>query len=67
MIKFDLKDKQAVKWAEDTVDNEHMDKKKSKICCQYNKPRTLDSSDSSCDSHSDGEGGKNAYDRFPKH
>jgi len=64
VIKFTVKNKQDVKWAEDTVDNEHMNKKKSKICCQYSKPRTLESSDSSC---CESDGDANAYDRFPKH
>lgn len=27
-----------VRWTEETVDNEHMDKKKSKCCCVYTKP-----------------------------
>lgn len=56
-----------VTWAEDTVDNEFFNKKKSKICCKFEPPRTHpgDSSSSSCGS-SDSEDG-NAYDRFPKH
>lgn len=36
-----------VVWTEDTVDNEHMNKKKSKCCCIYEKPRKFDESDSS--------------------
>ncbi|XP_037934055.1 E3 ubiquitin-protein ligase PPP1R11-like [Teleopsis dalmanni] len=28
----------SVSWSEDTVDNEHMNKKKSKCCCIYKKP-----------------------------
>jgi len=27
-----------VRWSEETVDNEHMNKKKSKCCCVYTKP-----------------------------
>eukprot|EP00042_Codosiga_hollandica_P021318 m.73749 g.73749 ORF g.73749 m.73749 type:complete len:104 (-) comp50305_c0_seq4:975-1286(-) len=39
-----------VKWDEGTVDNEHMNKKKSKRCCIYHKPRAFDeSSDESGD------------------
>lgn len=35
-----------VVWTEDTVDNEHMNKKKSKCCCIYEKPRRFGESDS---------------------
>lgn len=62
-----LKEKKNVSWAEDTVDNEHMGKKKSKICCIFHRPRlnpddpSSDESCSSCD-----EKGKNAYER-PNH
>ena len=31
----------AVRWSNDVVDNEHMNKKKSKKCCIYHKPRTF--------------------------
>ncbi|RXK37049.1 hypothetical protein M231_05637 [Tremella mesenterica] len=46
-----------VVWSEGTVDNEHLGRKKSKICCIYHKPRAYDessseSSESDCDSHS---------------
>ncbi|MFC1451419.1 PPP1R11/YPI1 family protein, partial [Bacillus cereus] len=51
------KNKQRVRWKEDVVDNEHMNKKKSKICCIFHPHRefgesldSLDSSDSSSDS-----------------
>ncbi|KAI3617792.1 hypothetical protein CBS9595_003701 [Malassezia furfur] len=44
-----------VVWTEDTIDNEGMGKKKSKICCIYHKPRAFDESSSeSSDSDSDG-------------
>ncbi len=36
-----LKRKKRVTWTEDTVDNEHMNKKSSKVCCIFhtdNKP-----------------------------
>lgn len=49
-----------IKWDESTaIDNEHMGKKSSKICCIYHKPREYDESDSEddCQNH------KNAYDR----
>ncbi|GAU90578.1 hypothetical protein RvY_02979 [Ramazzottius varieornatus] len=38
-----------VQWAEGTVDNEGMGKKKSKCCCIYEKPRTFDESSSDSD------------------
>ncbi|CDS13779.1 hypothetical protein LRAMOSA05953 [Lichtheimia ramosa] len=53
----------AIQWDESVVDNEHMNKKKSKICCIYHRPRAVgessdeesssDSSSSSSDSDSD--------------
>ncbi|KAJ8661615.1 hypothetical protein O0I10_002422 [Lichtheimia ornata] len=45
----------AIQWDESVVDNEHMNKKKSKICCIYHRPRAVgESSDeeSSSDSSS---------------
>uniref|UniRef100_A0A915E203 E3 ubiquitin-protein ligase PPP1R11 n=1 Tax=Ditylenchus dipsaci TaxID=166011 RepID=A0A915E203_9BILA len=42
----------SVRWTTDTVDNEHLDKKKSKCCCIYKKKRDWndsDSSDSDCE------------------
>lgn len=36
-----------VQWTTDTVDNEHMGKKKSKCCCIYKKKRNWNESDSS--------------------
>ena len=53
-------------WTEETVDNEHLNKKKSKSCCIYTKPKAFgESSDESsdeeddcshCPSHKDGNG-----------
>lgn len=40
-----------VVWREDTVDNEHMNKKKSKCCCIYEKPK--DFGESSSESNDD--------------
>ncbi|WVQ99559.1 hypothetical protein IAU59_006695 [Kwoniella sp. CBS 9459] len=52
--------KQRVVWSEETVDNEGMGKKKSKICCIYHKPRAFDESSSdessSCGFSDDGAG-----------
>lgn len=49
-----------VKWTTETVDNEHMNKKKSKCCCQYQKPKMFGESSSededdckSCSGHKD--------------
>uniref|UniRef100_A0A183BS90 E3 ubiquitin-protein ligase PPP1R11 n=1 Tax=Globodera pallida TaxID=36090 RepID=A0A183BS90_GLOPA len=36
-----------VQWSADTVDNEHLDKKKSKCCCIYKKKRNWNESNSS--------------------
>ncbi|KAI8984133.1 phosphatase inhibitor-domain-containing protein [Mycotypha africana] len=42
-----------IHWDESVVDNEHMNKKKSKICCIYHKPRAVgESSDESSSSSS---------------
>ena len=59
-----LKLPKKVTWTEDTIDNEHMHKKKSNICCIYHKPKLSpdDSDTSSCDSCD--EKGKNAYERL---
>jgi len=46
-----------IQWTEDTVDNEGLGKKKSKICCQYKKPRahldeSSDDESDDCSGHS---------------
>ncbi|XP_019872461.2 E3 ubiquitin-protein ligase PPP1R11 isoform X1 [Aethina tumida] len=43
-----------VQWSSETVDNEHLNRKKSKCCCIYDKPRKFgesssDSSDDECE------------------
>ncbi|KAL4705877.1 hypothetical protein ACJJTC_002758 [Scirpophaga incertulas] len=40
------RERKKVVWTEDTVDNENMNKKKSKCCCIYEKPHKFDESDS---------------------
>ncbi|KAJ2682007.1 hypothetical protein IWW39_006164 [Coemansia spiralis] len=59
-----------VQWAEDTVDNEHLNRKKSKVCCIFRRQRQFDESDSdeSCGSGSSsgGEDSPNEYERMPK-
>ncbi|KAK6535104.1 Type 1 phosphatases regulator ypi1 [Orbilia ellipsospora] len=52
-----------VTWTEEVIDNEGLDKKKTKICCIYNKPREFgesssDDSSSSSSSDEDSEDGK---------
>lgn len=65
LVMMELKQKMNVQWTEDTVDNEGLNKRKSKICCIYEKPKTHpDASSSSCSSDSD-QG--NNYDKFPRH
>eukprot|EP00933_Yihiella_yeosuensis_P076334 TRINITY_DN86060_c0_g1_i1.p1 TRINITY_DN86060_c0_g1~~TRINITY_DN86060_c0_g1_i1.p1 ORF type:complete len:158 (+),score=29.45 TRINITY_DN86060_c0_g1_i1:99-572(+) len=44
----------SVTWAQDTVDNEHMNKKKSKKCCIYSKPREFGESSSESEGSDDG-------------
>ncbi|KAL5281556.1 PPP1R11 family protein [Megaselia abdita] len=44
--KLKEKDEKKVAWAEETVDNEHMGKKKSKCCCIYKKPTVFGESSS---------------------
>ncbi|CAM1302001.1 PPP1R11 (predicted) [Pycnogonum litorale] len=43
------KKQKVVKWTEGTVDNENMNKKKSKCCCIYKKPHEFDESSSDSD------------------
>ncbi|KJP86687.1 hypothetical protein AK88_03694 [Plasmodium fragile] len=44
-----------VRWDENTVDNENAQKKSSKVCCIYHKPKDFgESSDSDSDSSEDG-------------
>mmetsp|Transcript_26990 Transcript_26990/g.37676 ORF Transcript_26990/g.37676 Transcript_26990/m.37676 type:complete len:129 (+) Transcript_26990:37-423(+) len=40
------KQDKGIEWTKDTVDNEFLNKKSSKICCVYHKPRRFDESDS---------------------
>lgn len=57
-----------VTWTEDIVDNEHLGKKKSKICCIYHKPRKFDeSSDESSDDDSDCGGHDHDHDGHDGH
>mmetsp|Transcript_6605 Transcript_6605/g.10904 ORF Transcript_6605/g.10904 Transcript_6605/m.10904 type:complete len:131 (+) Transcript_6605:24-416(+) len=40
------KQDKGIEWTKDTVDNEFLNKKSSKSCCIYHKPRRFDESDS---------------------
>jgi protein phosphatase 1 regulatory subunit 11 len=59
-----LKPRVNVQWTEETVDNEFLNRKKSKICCIYEKPKTHPDDTSSESSDSDA---GNNYDKFPRH
>ena len=45
-LKKDDKDRKKVKWTSETIDNEHLGKKKSKCCCVFVKKRPFGESDS---------------------
>ncbi|KAI7833902.1 phosphatase inhibitor-domain-containing protein [Kickxella alabastrina] len=57
-----------VQWSDDTVDNEGLGKKKSKVCCIFRKERQFGESDSdeSCCSSDDSDA-PNEYERMPRH
>lgn len=75
--------KKKVSWREDTVDNEHMQKKKSKICCIFHKDDDCDSDDGDdcggkgkgkeedhhpeCNHANDGSNGSNGSNQHPEH
>ena len=72
IIRFVVRPRVNVSWGVGTIDNETMGKRKSKACCIYNKPHTLDSSSSSdeddcCPSQGGTGKDQNRYDRLPKH
>ena len=55
-----------VQFAAEVVDNENMNKKKSKICCIYTKPHNCDDTDTESDA-SDDDQNRNGYERKPKY
>ena len=69
IIRFTVRPQPKVNFAAGTVDNEGMNKKKSKLCCIYNGGHKLESSSSSGEEEHDCTGGHehNRYDRYPKH
>ncbi|KAJ2746322.1 Type 1 phosphatases regulator ypi1 [Coemansia sp. BCRC 34301] len=62
----------SVQWASDTVDNEHLNRKKSKVCCIFRRQRQFgesdsgSGSDSSCGGSGSGGDSPNEYERMPK-
>nr|XP_034184464.1 E3 ubiquitin-protein ligase PPP1R11 isoform X1 [Osmia lignaria] len=58
-----------VQWTQGTVDNEHMNKKKSKCCCIYEKSRTFgeSSSEDSDDECEHCHGHKDAHKKMMQH
>ena len=61
VVKLKKPKSKGVKWDKSAVDNEHMGKKSSKVCCIYHKPKAFGESDSEDECSHD----KNAYDRQP--
>ncbi|XP_076237855.1 E3 ubiquitin-protein ligase PPP1R11-like [Calliopsis andreniformis] len=63
------KSSKKVQWTQGTVDNEHMNKKKSKCCCIYEKPRTFgeSSSEDSDDECEHCHGHKDAHKKVLQH
>ncbi|KAJ2316915.1 Type 1 phosphatases regulator ypi1, partial [Coemansia sp. RSA 2681] len=61
-----------VQWASGTVDNEHMGRKKSKVCCIFRRQRQFGESDSDESCSGGGSGGDddddspNEYERMPR-
>ncbi|KAK4047428.1 Type 1 phosphatases regulator ypi1 [Microbotryomycetes sp. JL221] len=54
---------QHVRWEQQVVDNEGLNRKKSKICCIYHKPKAFDeSSDESSDSDNDSDSSQGSAD-----
>lgn len=47
------KSKKKVIWSNETVDNEHMNRKKSKCCCIYEKPHAFGESSTDTDDECD--------------
>ncbi|KAK4520722.1 uncharacterized protein ATC70_006601 [Mucor velutinosus] len=55
--------RRVIQWDENVIDNEHMNKKKTKICCIYHKPHSIgESSESESDSSSDSSSSSNGND-----
>jgi len=60
----ETENRQHVQWEDSVVDNEGLEKKKSKICCIYHPPR--DFGESSDESSSSSDEDRNSYERQPK-
>ncbi|KAI7905207.1 phosphatase inhibitor-domain-containing protein [Cokeromyces recurvatus] len=62
--------RRVIQWDESVIDNEHLNKKKSKICCIYHKPHAVgessdESSSSSSSSDSDSDSSSNSENDRP--
>ncbi|KAI9354012.1 phosphatase inhibitor-domain-containing protein [Pilaira anomala] len=55
----------AIQWDESVIDNEHMNKKKTKICCIYHKPHAVGESSESESSSSDSDNSSSSEDERP--
>ena len=63
-VKLDLqkrKNSKKVVFSDDTVDNENLNRKKSKCCCIWQKPKTMEQSDTESEDECD-----NCYGHKPK-
>ena len=57
VLRLQLDPRPHVKWDQDVVDNEHMNKKSSKRCCIFHKKRAFGESSSESESEDEGEQG----------
>ena len=63
VLRLRLHPRPHVKWDEEVVDNEHMNKKSSKRCCIFHKKRAFGESSSESESESDDGGGGGGWRR----
>ncbi|KAI8078944.1 phosphatase inhibitor-domain-containing protein [Gilbertella persicaria] len=59
--------RRVIQWDENVIDNEHMNKKKSKVCCIYHKPRPVGESSDSSSSSSSSENDSDSEDSHTGH
>ncbi|CAO3696017.1 hypothetical protein G6F70_006303 [Rhizopus microsporus] len=57
----------SIRWDESVVDNEHMNKKKTKICCIYHKPHVVGESDTESSSSDDDSSSSDSDDDRARH
>eukprot|EP01054_Gregarina_sp_Poly1_P010096 Gregarina_sp_Poly_1__10095@NODE_684_length_6787_cov_55_603423_g510_i1_p2_GENE_NODE_684_length_6787_cov_55_603423_g510_i1NODE_684_length_6787_cov_55_603423_g510_i1_p2_ORF_typecomplete_len130_score14_49PPI_Ypi1/PF07491_11/3_3e23GEN1_C/PF18380_1/0_088_NODE_684_length_6787_cov_55_603423_g510_i162966685 len=65
-LRLRVRPKRRVEWTSDVVDNEAMNKKSSKICCQFHKTRPFGESSSDSSSGSDEDDGDSDDDKDTK-